>query len=100
MIKDIFTINEIPIVSWSSVEPLNFKPKISTLSYLIFGLILFGLGETILITSAIGVSPWTVFAQGVSIIFNISIGLSTFYISVGVLILWIPLKQKPGIELF
>ena len=65
--------------------------------YLIFGLILFGLGETLLITSSQGVSPWTVLAQGLSLYLNFSIGLSTFVVSICVLFLWIPLKQKPGI---
>ena len=97
IIKDIFTIKDIPSLSWSSYKPLNLKPKISTLLYLIFGLILFGLGETLLITSSQGVSPWTVLAQGVSIYLNFSIGLSTFVVSICVLFLWIPLKQKPGI---
>ena len=37
------------------------------------------------------------FAQGISLNVNLSIGLMTFIISITVLILWIPLKQKPGI---
>ena len=62
----IFTLKKIPIVSWSSYDPLNFKPKFITLFYLNLGLILFGLGETLLITANLGVSPWTVLAQGLS----------------------------------
>lgn len=95
--KEIFFIKDIPFLSWSSDKSLNFKPRISTLLFLIFGLILFGLGETILITSSQGVSPWTVLAQGLSFNSNFSIGLSTLIISIFVLCLWIPLKQKPGI---
>ena len=60
----IFTLKKVPILSWSSFDALNLKPKKITLTYLIIGLILFGLGETILITSNAGVSPWTVLAQG------------------------------------
>jgi uncharacterized membrane protein YczE len=97
LIRDIFTIKEIPLLSWSSLEPLNIKPKLTTFLYLIFGLILFGLGETILIAASQGVSPWTVLAQGISFHSNLSIGLSTFIVSAIVLIFWIPLKQKPGI---
>ena len=93
----IFTIKNIPIVSWSSYDALNFKPKFITLLYLILGLILFGLGETLLITANVGVSPWTVLAQGISIQTGYSIGLTTFFVSIGVLCLWIPLRQKPGI---
>ena len=93
----IFTIKKIPVVSWSSYDALNLKPKFITLLYLILGLILFGLGETLLITANAGVSPWTVLAQGISIRTGYSIGLTTFFISLGVLCLWIPLRQKPGI---
>ena len=63
----IFTIKKIPVVSWSSNNTLNFKPRFITLLYLNLGLILFGLGETLLITSNAGVSPWTVLAEGISI---------------------------------
>ena len=90
-------IKKIPKTSWSSKKPLNFKPKIKTLLFLIFGLFLFGLGETLLLASGGGVSPWTVLAEGISIYSSYSIGFCTFIISVSVLLLWIPLKQKPGI---
>ena len=90
-------IKKIPRTSWSSKKPLNIKPKIKTLIFLIFGLFLFGLGETLLLASSGGVSPWTVLAEGISVYSSYSIGLCTFCISITVLILWIPLKQKPGI---
>ena len=90
-------IKKIPIVPWSSDKPLNFKPKISTFFFLCFGLILFGLGEGLLIVSASGASPWSVLAQGISSKSGFSVGLITFIISVSVLIFWIPLNQKPGI---
>ena len=93
----IFTLRKIPVLSWSSVDTLNLKPKSITLIYLILGLILFGLGETLLITANAGVSPWTVLAQGISVKTGYSIGITTFIVSISVLCLWIPLKQKPGI---
>jgi len=89
-------IKNIPIVSWSSEKPYNFKPKFLTFFYLCFGLTLFGLGEGLLIVSSSGASPWSVLAQGISLNINLSIGTITFLISVGVLFLWIFLKQKPG----
>jgi len=93
----IFSLKKVPTLSWSSFDALNLKPRIITLLYLLIGLILFGLGETMLIAANVGVSPWTVLAQGISIKTGYSIGISTFMVSIGVLILWIPLKQKPGI---
>ena len=90
-------IKNIPRVSWSSDKPLNLKPKISTFFFLCFGLILFGLGEGMLIVSASGASPWSVLAQGIFLNIGFSIGLITIFISIAVLLLWLPLKQKPGI---
>ena len=63
---------------------------------LFIGLAIFGLGEALLIESTIGNSPWSVFAQGLSIRTPLSIGQSTAVISVGVLLLWLPLRELPG----
>ena len=91
------TIKNIPSKSWSSEKPLNLKPKFTTFILLCVGLTLFGLGEGLLLISTTGNSPWSVLAEGLSNILNISIGLSTFIISIVVLGFWFPLKQKPGI---
>ena len=90
-------IKNIPKNSWSSKKPLNFKPRVKTLIFLIFGLFLFGLGETLLLASGAGVSPWTVLAEGLSIYTSYSVGWCTLWVSLFVLMLWFPLKQKPGI---
>ena len=90
-------IKKIPKTSWSSKRPLNIKPKIKTLIFLIIGLFLFGLGETLLLASGGGVSPWTVLAQGISLNVDYSIGVITFFISLFVIFLWIFLNEKPGI---
>tara|TARA_B100000902_G_scaffold380629_1_gene416234 strand:- start:175 stop:822 length:648 start_codon:yes stop_codon:yes gene_type:complete len=89
-------IKKIPKVNWSSTKPYNFRPKFSTFFFLCFGLTLFGLGEGLLIVSFMGASPWSVLAQGISLNINLTIGMITFIISVAVLLLWIPLGQKPG----
>ena len=89
-------IKKIPKVKWSSNKPYNFRPKFSTFFFLCFGLTLFGLGEGLLIVSFTGASPWSVLAQGISLNINLSIGTITLLISLAVLVLWIPLGQKPG----
>ena len=94
---DFVKIGEVPKTSWSSEKALNFKPKLNTLAALIIGLFLFGLGEALLVTSQMGVSPWTALAQGLCNVTGSGLGLATFIISVFVLLLWIPLKQRPGI---
>ena len=94
------TIKNIPKVSWSSKEPLNLKPKLSTFFFLCFGLTLFGIGEGLLLVSYTGASPWSVLTQGISNYVDLSIGTITFFISIFVIILWIFLNQKPGIGTF
>ena len=93
----IFSVKSVPQASWSSEKPLNFSPSPITVLILCFGLTLFGLGESLIITAGAGMSPWTVLAEGLSISTNLSIGSLTFLISLAVLILWIPLKQMPGV---
>jgi uncharacterized membrane protein YczE len=63
---------------------------------LFFGLFIFGLGDSLLIQSQIGNAPWSVLAQGIANRLDITMGWSTFAISSLVLLLWIPLKEKPG----
>ena len=91
------SLKNIPKVSWSSEKPLNLRPKISTFLFLCLGLTLFGLGEGLLVVSFAGASPWTVLAQGISLNVDLSIGTITLFLSIGVLIFWLPLNQKPGI---
>ena len=91
------SIKNIPKVYWSSDKIFNFKPKFSTSFFLIFGLIIFGFGEGLLILSTTGNSPWSVLAEGISKNSKLSIGAATFLVSVSVLFLWIFLRQKPGL---
>ena len=92
----IFSVKKVPNMQWSSPTPFNMRPKFLTFFYLNLGLVLFGLGESILIASGAGVSPWTVLAQGISGKTGWSIGFVTMIVSFVILILWIPLRQRPG----
>ena len=89
--------HKVPHTVWSSETPLTLKPRIITLFFLISGLWIFGTGEAILIDAGIGVSPWTVLAQGITEQTDFSVGESTFIVSLFVLFLWIPLRETPGI---
>ncbi len=64
---------------------------------LLVGLVLFGAGCALMVQAGIGLDPWTVFAQGVSLQTGIGIGWVTNIVGFLVLLLWIPLRQKPGI---
>jgi len=94
---EFLSTKKIPTLFWSSSKALTAKPKLISVVFLIIGLILFGLGEALLIAAGIGVSPWTVLGQGISNVLNLSIGKATFFISLFVLLCWIPLRQIPGI---
>ena len=67
------------------------------MAILVIGLSFFGIGEAFLVQSMLGNSPWTVLAQGVSIKTSLPLGLVTGMISVVVLLLWIPLRERPGL---
>lgn len=64
---------------------------------LIVGLVLFGAGCAVMVQAGIGLDPWTVFAQGLSRQTGIGIGWITNIVGFLVLLLWIPLRQRPGI---
>jgi uncharacterized membrane protein YczE len=64
---------------------------------LIFGLIVYGLGVAMTVHASLGIAPWDVFAQGISIQTGLSFGVSTVVVSALVLLAWIPLKVRPGI---
>lgn len=64
---------------------------------LLVGLFLYGAGCALTIEAGLGVDPWTVFAQGLSVRTGIGIGWITNIIGFIVLLLWIPLRQKPGV---
>ncbi|MEJ6489428.1 hypothetical protein PQI23_06810 [Leucobacter sp. USCH14] len=67
------------------------------LARLIPGLLLYGIADAFMIEAALGVDPWTVFAQGLSHQTGLGIGILTNLIGVLVLLLWWPLRQKPGV---
>ncbi|HEY9309451.1 MAG TPA: hypothetical protein VIP82_16735 [Microbacterium sp.] len=64
---------------------------------LLVGLFLYGAGCALTVQAGLGVDPWTVFAQGLSVRTGIGIGWITNIVGFFVLLLWIPLRQKPGV---
>ena len=91
------SVKDVPRTGWSSDQALNWRPPLFTLLLLCAGLFLLGVGESLLIAAGAGVSPWTVLAQGIENQTGLSIGWATFSTSVIVLLLWIPLKETPGL---
>ena len=85
----------VPVTSWRA--PSRWRCRPATFFLLVLGLWLFGTGEALLVSAGLGNGPWTVLAQGLTTRIDISIGLATFLISVTVLLLWIPLRERPGL---
>tara|TARA_B100000809_G_scaffold969_1_gene1175 strand:+ start:904 stop:1575 length:672 start_codon:yes stop_codon:yes gene_type:complete len=89
--------HKVPTTFWSAETPLTLKPKPITSLFLILGLWIFGTGDAFLIAAGVGNTPWTVLAEGIALKIDWSVGQATFLVSILVLFLWIPLREKPGI---
>ena len=61
------------------------------------GLAIFGLGQAMQVQAGLGNGPWTVLAQGLSLRTGVDLGVITVAIGCGVLLLWIPLRERPGL---
>lgn len=85
----------VPVTRWRS--PSRWSPTPASGMVLLIGLYAFGTGEALIVQGGLGVSPWTVLAQGLSTILPVSIGVATFLVSAVVLLLWIPLRERPGL---
>lgn len=64
---------------------------------LLIGLFLYGIALALIVRAAIGVAPWDVLTQGISLKTGWGFGVITIVVGAVVLLFWIPLKQKPGI---
>ncbi|MEA2023235.1 MAG: hypothetical protein U9N79_02960 [Actinomycetota bacterium] len=67
------------------------------LARLMFGLVLFGIGLSLMVVADLGLSPWDVLHQGISIHTGIPIGTVVIITGFAVLLMWIPLKERVGI---
>ncbi len=64
---------------------------------LLIGLFLYGIAIAMMVQAAIGIAPWDVLSQGISIHTGIAFGWVTNLVGIVVLLLWFPIRQKPGI---
>ncbi len=84
----------VPITPWRADH--RWQLSLSRVAILFFGLAIFGLGDSLLVQGDVGNAPWTVFSQGLTYKTGLSIGWATAIISIFVLLIWIPLNEKPG----
>jgi uncharacterized membrane protein YczE len=76
----------------------NLRDRLSRrLVQLFAGLVLYGVSMALMIESALGLDPWDVFHQGLAERTGLSFGTITIIVGAAVLLLWIPLRQRPGI---
>ncbi len=64
---------------------------------LLVGLFLYGIALAMLIRADLGVGPWDVLSLGIAVHLPMSYGMATIVVSALVLLVWIPLRQRPGI---
>jgi len=84
-------------VSAAAVAPSRWRASPARLARLLAGLVVFGVGEGLVVEASLGNSPWTVLAEGVSVQTPLTIGAATVAISFLVLLAWIPLRERPGL---
>ncbi len=84
----------VPITPWRAKH--RWDLSFSRVLILVIGLALFGFGDALVVQSNLGNGPWTVFSQGLSLKTGLSLGWATFYTGFVVLLIWIPLKERPG----
>lgn len=75
-------------------EKLRWARRVSQL---LVGLFLYGIAIALMVRAGIGVSPWDVLTQGLAKQTGLPFGLLTNLIGVVVLLLWIPIRQRPGV---
>jgi uncharacterized membrane protein YczE len=71
-------------------------PQARRLIQLYAGLVLFGVSSSMLLLAGLGVDPWDVFHQGLSRRLGLGVGTWSIIVGAAVLLLWIPLRQRPG----
>ncbi|HEY8372124.1 MAG TPA: hypothetical protein VIL00_05205 [Pseudonocardiaceae bacterium] len=76
--------------------PTRYQPG-RRLPQLFLGLVLFGASMGLMLRGNLGLAPWDVLAEGITLRSGLSFGVVTAVIGAVVLLLWIPLRQRPGL---
>ena len=79
------------------IVQLDWGMMIRRIPQLLVGLFLYGFAIALMVQAGIGVSPWDVLTQGIARQTGLSFGLITNVVGLLVLLLWIPIRQKPGL---
>ncbi|HET8866941.1 MAG TPA: hypothetical protein VFM87_01300 [Agrococcus sp.] len=79
------------------IDSLGAADTAGRVAQLMIGLFLYGISLALLVRAALGVGPWDVLSLGIANHLPMSYGAATVVVSGLVLLLWIPLRQRPGI---
>src|SRR6478735_8253629 len=79
------------------LTPVPPDRRFRRFTQLLVGLLLYGFTMGLMVRAALGLDPWDVFHQGLTTIIPLSYGTVITIVSAVVLLLWIPLRQRPGI---
>ncbi len=79
------------------VRVSSSRAHLLRLTQLLFGLFLYGVATALNVQAAVGVTSWSVLTQGLENLVPLSFGTLTILTSFVVLLLWFPLRQRPGI---
>lgn len=86
-------VQALPRTSWQRLRGRRLPRRVSQL---VFGVVIYGISDAMLVLAGLGLDPWDVFHQGLARHIGLGIGTCAIIVSGGVLLLWIPLRQRPG----
>ena len=86
--------HDVPITRWTADGLWDLSWM--RVFLLTVGIILLGIGGSFTVQSDLGTAPWTVLAQGISVQTGLPLGVSFFFVSLTLFLMWIPLSLKPG----
>jgi uncharacterized membrane protein YczE len=84
------------VAIYFNATSINVERMIRRLVQLNWGLALYGLSIGLMVRADLGLNPWDIFHQGLSELTGLSLGTIIIIIGAAVLLLWIPLRQRPG----
>ncbi|MEV2278731.1 hypothetical protein AB0I72_24405 [Nocardiopsis sp. NPDC049922] len=83
--------------TWNWLARLVPRPRARRLAQLYLGLVLYGLSGALLVRAELGAMPWDVLHQGLALRTGLSIGTWSVIVGAALMLLWIPLRQRPGL---
>ncbi|WP_116245303.1 YitT family protein [Nocardiopsis sp. FIRDI 009] len=86
-----------PAAAWRRLARIVPRPRARRLVQLYLGLVLYGLSGALLVRAELGAMPWDVLHQGLARRTGLSIGTWSVVVGAALMLLWIPLRQRPGL---